>query len=188
MARKVFYSFHYKPDKWRASQVRNMGILEGNQSVVDNEWEKIVRGGDESIKEWISAQLDGRSCVVVLIGSNTAGRKWINYEIMQGWNAGKGVLGIHIHNLLDNNQTQSPRGRNPFEGIEYGDPGRMLSSVVKAYDPPYLTSKYVYDHIITHLTAWVDEAVSIRKNIGTGELWRFDLGRFSTWSPSPAEP
>ena len=188
MARKIFYSYHYKPDKWRALQVRYMGILDGNQPVVDNEWEKITRGGDDCIKKWISAQLDGRSCVVVLIGSNTAGRKWINYEIMQGWNAGKGVLGIHIHNLLDNNQAQSPRGRNPFEGIEYGDSGKKLSSVVKAYDPPYLTSKYVYDHIISHLAAWVDEAVSIRKNFGTGEFWRFDHGGFPTWSPSPGEP
>jgi hypothetical protein len=27
--RKVFYSFHYMPDAWRASQVRNMGVVEG---------------------------------------------------------------------------------------------------------------------------------------------------------------
>lgn len=40
MARKVFYSFFYfKDDNRRASQISNMGIIEGNQSVSDNDWE-----------------------------------------------------------------------------------------------------------------------------------------------------
>ncbi len=30
MARRVFYSFHYKPDVMRVSQVRNIGALEAN--------------------------------------------------------------------------------------------------------------------------------------------------------------
>src|SRR5947209_3168863 len=102
MARKVFFSFHYKPDNWRASQVRNMGLVEGNVPVSDNDWETVTRGGDNAIKKWIDDQLKGRSCAVVLVGANTAGRKWINYEITESWNSGKGLLGIHIHNLRDN--------------------------------------------------------------------------------------
>ena len=31
MARKAFFSFHYQPDNWRVSQVRNIGVIEGNQ-------------------------------------------------------------------------------------------------------------------------------------------------------------
>lgn len=80
MARKVFYSFHFKPDNWRASQVRNMGVIEGNAPVSDNEWEEIKKGGDEAIESWINDQLSGKSCAIVLIGENTAGRKWIEYE------------------------------------------------------------------------------------------------------------
>ena len=33
MARNCFYSFHYKPDNARASQVRNIGVIEGNKLV-----------------------------------------------------------------------------------------------------------------------------------------------------------
>ena len=72
MARRVFYSFHYKPDNWRASQVRNMGVIEGNQAVADNDWETVTKGGDAAIKKWIDDQMVGRSCVVVLIGSAAA--------------------------------------------------------------------------------------------------------------------
>ena len=28
MKRRVFYSFHYDPDNWRAAQVRNIGSIE----------------------------------------------------------------------------------------------------------------------------------------------------------------
>ena len=80
--RQVFYSFHYIPDCWRASQVRNIGVIEGNKPAPDNDWETITRAGDDAIKKWINEQMKYRSCTIVLIGSNTAVRKWINYEII----------------------------------------------------------------------------------------------------------
>ncbi len=162
MARKVFFTFHYKPDNWRASQVRNAGVVEGNQPVSDNEWESITRGGDEAIKRWISGQMSGKSCTVVLIGSATAGRKWIKYEIEKSWNDNKGIVGIYVHNLKDRWGNQSSKGANPFDDFTVN--GKNLSSVVKAYDPPYTTSTYVYDHIKENIEEWVEEAISIRKN------------------------
>jgi hypothetical protein len=94
MARKCFYSFHYKPDNARASQVRNIGVIEGNQPASDNDWESITKGGDDAIKRWIASQLKGKTCAVVLVGSGTANRKWINYEIVKAWDDGLGVVGI----------------------------------------------------------------------------------------------
>ena len=32
--------FYYKEDNWRASQVRNLGVIEGNILVSDNDWEQ----------------------------------------------------------------------------------------------------------------------------------------------------
>src|SRR3954454_23773276 len=123
MARRAFYSFHYVPDNWRASQVRNMGVIEGNRPCSDNDWETVTKGGDAKIKEWIADQLNGKSCVVVLIGTNTAGRKWINHEIIKGWDDGKGVVGVYVHNLQDSGNKQTTKGTNPFAGIKYGDSG-----------------------------------------------------------------
>lgn len=162
MARRVFYSFHYKPDNWRASKVRNIGAIEGNRPATDNDWESITKGGDEKIKKWIAEQMDGKSCVVVLIGSNTAGRKWIKHEIIKGWKDKKEVVGVYVHNLTDRDDKQATKGANPFASIKYGDSGKMLSSIVKAYDPPGATSKGVYAYIEEHLADWVDEAITIR--------------------------
>jgi hypothetical protein len=161
MARRTFFSFHYDADNWRAGQVRNMGVVEGNAPVSDNDWEEVKRGGDAAIEKWIDGQLNGRSCTIVLVGANTAGRKWINYEIRRSWNLGKGIVGIHVHNLLDKDGNQSQKGRNPFD-LTIGD--KKLSSIVKLYDPPYSTSTYVYDYIKQKIADWVEEAVRIRNN------------------------
>ena len=161
MARKCFYSFHYKPDNWRASKVRNIGVIEGNQTVSDNDWEKITKGGDAAIEKWIADQMNGKSCNIVLIGANTAGRKWINYEIIKAWNDKKGVLGIHIHNITNSKRNQSGKGSNPFQSITVGE--RSMADIVKTYDPPDHQSDNVYAYISKNIESWVDEAIEIRK-------------------------
>jgi hypothetical protein len=161
MARKAFYSFHYQPDAWRASKVRNIGVIEGNQSVSDNDWESIKKGGSAAIERWINEQMYGKSCVIVLIGAQTAGRKWINYEIIKGWNDGKGVFGIHIHNLTDRYNQQSAKGANPFSSITVGQ--KPMSSLVQVYDPPYIVSAQVRNYIADNLEAWVENSIAARK-------------------------
>ncbi len=158
--RRVFYSFQYKPDNWRASQVRNIGAIEGNQSVSDNDWESVTKGGDAAIKKWIAEQMKGRSCVIVLIGSDTAGRKWIDHEIMEGWNARMGVLGVHIHGLKDSAEKQSRKGANPFAGTSNNR--KDMSGIIRTYDPPFAQSANVYKHIKSNLESWVEEAIRIR--------------------------
>lgn len=166
MKRRVFFSFHYKPDNWRASQVRNAGIVEGNQPVADNDWETVTKGGDAAIQKWIDEQLSGRSCSVVLIGRETAGRKWINYEIIKSWDGMKGVVGVYIHRLKDIAGNQGTKGHNPFDGITLGtSTGPKLSNLVKAYDPPYSESKDAYKYIADNIQSWVDEAIAIRSKL-----------------------
>ena len=41
----------------------------------------------------------GRTCTIVLVGAETANRKWINYEIVKSWDDRLGVVGIRIHGL-----------------------------------------------------------------------------------------
>ena len=168
MARRVFFSFHYQPDTWRASQVRNMGVVEGNRSVTGNQWETIKRGGDAAIMRWIDNQLSGKSCLVVLIGNATANRKWINYEISKAWNDGKGVVGIYIHKLENQYRQQSKKGHNPFLYVK--SDGLQLSRTVKDYDHPSSISTNVYNHIMSTLADWIEEAILIRS--GYSELYR----------------
>lgn len=161
MKRKTFFSFHFANDSWRASQVRNIGILEGNEPVSDNDWEEVKKKGDKAIENWIDNQLKGRSCTVVLIGAETANRKWIKYEIKKSWELEKGIVGIKIHNLKDQNGNQSVEGENPFEQFSIG--GINMSKIVKVYNPPYNVSTNVYDYIKNNIAGWVEEAIKIRE-------------------------
>ena len=147
MMRKVFYSFHYEKDVFCVQQVRNIGKLEGNPPATPNTWEEIKRKGDKEIRKWIDENLAGKSCLVVLIGEDTAKRKWVKYEIQKAWNEGKGVLGIYIHNL------------NPFEQFEFED-GSKLSNKVNCYDPK---SSDAYNDIADNIEEWIEEAMSIRE-------------------------
>ncbi len=163
MARRVFNTFHYKTDVHRVSQVRQMGVIEGQPILSSNEWEEVKGQGDSAIKAWIEKQMSGKSCSVVLIGKSTAGRKWVDYEIEKAWNDGRGVVGVYIHNLKDLNGSQSSKGNNPFAGFTVGTDKTPLSSIVKSYDPPYSNSTSVYSHIKDNLETWVEEAIEIRK-------------------------
>jgi hypothetical protein len=160
MARQVFHSFHFKPDSHRVSQVRNMGAIEGQPILSGNEWEQVKQQGNAAVENWIAKHMKGRSCVVVLIGAQTAGRKWVNHEIIKGWADEKGVVGVHIHGLKNLAGEQSVKGANPFASLTLGD--KALSSIVKTYNPPYTVSTDVYRHISENLETWVEEAITIR--------------------------
>lgn len=162
MARRVFHSFHYQQDVHRVALVRNMGVIEGQPILSSNDWEAVKKGGAPAIKRWIDQQMAGRSCVIVLIGSQTAGRRWVNYEIEKGWNLGKGVVGVYIHNLKDLSGYQSYKGANPFAGFTVN--GVSLSSIVEAHDPPYTRSTDVYNYIRNSLEGWVEKALQIRSS------------------------
>jgi len=166
MDRKCFYSFHFKPDCWRAATVRNIKAIEGNEPTSDNDWEAITSGPnkDAKITRWIAQQMAGKTCTVVLVGSGTANRKWINQEIAESWNARMGVVGIRIHGLKNNQQQTSAIGANPFDYITLKRIGLPLSAVAKCYDPGGLTSQYRYDWISKHLANAVEEAITIRNS------------------------
>ncbi len=166
MARRCFYSFYYYLDNWRASTVRNIGTIEGNASASDNEWESISSGPnqDEKIRRWIADQMKGRTCTIVLVGTETARRKWINHEIIQSWNEGLGVVGIRIHGLKDRNGDTAAAGDNPFDFITHGPTRMPLSSIVKCYNPTGSTSQDRYAWISKHLSNAVEEAIKIRNS------------------------
>ncbi|KKB51169.1 hypothetical protein HMPREF1212_01899 [Parabacteroides sp. HGS0025] len=157
--RQFFYSFHYDNDVFRVQQIRNIGALEENKPVSANEWETVKKGGDAAIKRWIDDNMKYKSCLVVLIGSETASRPWVDYEIRKAWNDGKGVLGIYIHNLKCPRNGKCRQGANPFDNIYFTDGKTKLSSVVKTYNP---NSFDAYNDIANNLENWIEAAISAR--------------------------
>ena len=154
--RQVFFSFEYNKDNWRAGQVRNMGKVDNSSTFSDNDWEEVKSKSDTKIKEWIDSQMAKRSCLVVLIGTTTSGRKWINYEIQKAYELRKGIVGIYIHGLKDSVGNQTTKGSNPFY---IGEENKRLSNYVTCFDSSYKSSTYVYDDIKENIEQLIEDAI-----------------------------
>ena len=157
-SRQVFYSFHFDNDVMRVQQIRNIGVIEDNKPVSANDWEDVKKKGKDAIEKWIDDNMKYRSCVVVLVGEETANRPWVQYEIIKGWNDNKGVLGIYIHNIKCPRNGKCSQGKNPFDNVNFKD-GRKLSSVVKCFNP---SSTDAYNDIAKNLEAWIEDAIAVR--------------------------
>jgi hypothetical protein len=162
MARRVFFSFHFAGDFWRTQQVRNINALEGQSLCTPNEWEQVKGRGSAAIEKWIDEQMSGKTCVVVLVGSETAERPWVLHEISKGWNNKRGVLGIRIDRLLDENQKSSTPGANPFLRINFTGTSRTLDGLAPLKSPAGADSKGIYASIANNIEQWIEEAITIR--------------------------
>jgi hypothetical protein len=156
--RQVFYSFHYDNDVMRVQQIRNIGVLEGNTPVSPNEWETIKKSGDKAVEKWINDNMNYKSCVIVLVGEETANRPWVKFEIKRAWELGKGLLGIYIHNIKDPRTGTCRQGKNPFE--QFTVEGKKLSELVKCYNP---SSNDAYNDIAEHIDSWIESAIKSRQ-------------------------
>lgn len=158
MARKVFFSFHYKRDAVRAAQVRNSNVvtnkaIETSEFIDAADWESIKRNGPEAVKRWIANQLHGTSVTVVLIGAETSKRDWIKYEIEESLKRGNGLLGVYVHNCPLWDKSCDTKGVNPFDNITITRNGatQRLSQLYKTYD-------WVYEDGRNNLGNWIEAA------------------------------
>jgi hypothetical protein len=142
MARKVFFSFHYQRDLWRVNVVRNSGVIDGVSAAGFHDaslWEETKRKGEDAVKRLIDSGLNGTSVTVVLIGAETAGRKYVTYEIEKSIACGNGLLGIYINNIKDKDGRTDPAGAAPAALSKSGAPlytweyGKLGEWVEKAY-------------------------------------------------------
>ena len=106
--------------------------------------------------------MNGKSCTIVLVGSQTAERDWVKYEIKRSWELGKALLGIRIHGLKDNAGNISTNGKNPFDCFSIK--GKSLTDIVKCRDPAGYSSQDKYNTIATNISSWIEEAIRIRSN------------------------
>ena len=130
MARRTFFSFDYDQDVWRANVVRNSGALnkEDIEFIDGSLWEDVKPQGNAAIKKLIDDRLARASVTAVLIGAKTASSSWVKYEIEESMRLGKGLFGVHIYKIEDQNGKESTKGANPLPGkykvyLWYNDKG-----------------------------------------------------------------
>ncbi|MFB8386910.1 TIR domain-containing protein [Microbacterium sp. NPDC055910] len=142
MARRVFFSFHFQRDIFRANVVRNSWVTRDREAAGFFDaslWEEAQTKGDAAVRAIIAAGLRNTSVTVVLIGKETASRPYVKYEIEQSIARGNGLLGIRIEKIKDIRGNVDDAGPNPLP----------------AGYPMYLWNK---DDGYTNLGVWVERA------------------------------
>ena len=83
-------------------------------------WEESKKKGDAVIKKMIDDALLGTSVTVVLIGYETAYRKFVKYEIDRSIEKGNGILPLRVHNISGNNRLTDSAGPLPQPILDGG--------------------------------------------------------------------
>ncbi len=155
MARKVFFSFHFDRDIWRVGQVRNAWLTKPDREEAGYwdkaKWEQVKRQGDDAIKSWINNSLNGTSVTVLLIGSETSTRRWVQHELWRSYERGNGMVGITIHNIKDKFGTPDAPGSIAVPVFQQDGQTHYFSELYPVYD-------WVLDNGYTNIGSWVEQA------------------------------
>ncbi len=126
MARRTFFSFHYKPDVTRACVVRNAWVTKIKQGDREDArffdgavFEASQRESDESLKRFLRDGLKNTSVTCVLVGAETCLRRWVRYEIFRSFMCGNGILAVRIHTIGALNSPSVVASGNPFDSLAF---------------------------------------------------------------------
>ena len=106
-----------------------------------------------SHKKMIDDGLFGTSVTAILIGQETAGRKYVDYEIKRSVERGNGIIGIYIHKIANIDGSTDRQGHNPLDDWTIKQNGRdvMLSSIYATYD-------WKTNNGYNNFSSWVEKA------------------------------
>jgi MTH538 TIR-like domain (DUF1863) len=126
MARRTFFSFHYKPDVSRAWVVRNSWVTKVAQGSREDAgffdssvFEANQRESDDALKRFLREGLENTTVTCVLVGAQTCLRRWVRYEIFRSFIRGNGLLAIRIHTIGSLHSPPTASGDNPFDCLAF---------------------------------------------------------------------
>lgn len=135
MARRVFFSFHYKDViEFRANVVRKHWVAKPDREEAGyfdaSIWEEAQKTNNLGLTRLINGALENTSATCVLVGSQTYARPWVRYEIVKSISRGNHVFAVHINKIKGKDQLTKSNGPNPFDflSLRYSDDGKKSRS------------------------------------------------------------
>lgn len=159
MRRKVFFSFHYKRDSHRVSQIRNCQVVsnaakfERTPFLDKAEFEQVKK--TKGIQKWIDENMTNTSVVVVCYGLETSTRPWVKYELQKAHRDGRGIVAINTSGMQTMQKEVDPSGKNP-----------LVTTLDEKGVPLFLNEKYLSYHWLnddgrTYIGDWIEKAAKL---------------------------
>lgn len=122
MARRVFFSFHYKDViEFRANVVRKHWVVKPDREEAGyfdaSIWEEAQKTNDLGLTRLINGALDNTSATCILVGSQTYARPWVRYEIIKSICRGNRVFAVHINQIKGKDQLTKSEWPQPYSTI-----------------------------------------------------------------------
>lgn len=132
MTRRVFISYQHE-DRKKANGFR---ILRWNKNV-DVEFQDrhllspVDSTNDDYIKRKIREEMKGTSTTVVIVGKETKNSDWVDYEIEQSIEEGKGLVAIKAHDDVTDDDVPDKIQENGGEVLDW-NPDEFADSIERA--------------------------------------------------------
>ena len=99
-------------------------------------WGDATLAGPATIKRLLAGALADTSVTCVLIGPQTAGRRWVRYEIIESIQRRNLLVGVRISGIPDKAQKTVTAGKNPFEelAVAIADDGQSVKVLQYAHN------------------------------------------------------
>jgi hypothetical protein len=191
MAKRVFFSFHYKDvAELRANVVRNSWLTKPDRQAAGffdaSIWEEAKKQSDLALKRLINGGVDGTTNTCVLVGSETYARPWVRYEIFKSLLRGNHLFAVHINSIKGKDQLTKPLGQNPFDYLSVrfaadGKTGELVEWKEKEWVPyTQIDGKAVHD--VRAPAGYAGKSVQLKDLYKTWD-WVADDGynNFSNW-------
>ncbi len=149
----VFFSFHYSYDYDRIKTLTAIwNSLPGcsmTPFISAEQIAEMMEIGLPSIHQWIEEEISQADAVIVLIGSESYGRYFIEYEIREAVLQKKPVYGLFIHQIPDKAGMTDKKGKSPldseyphYDWTEDRGTENILSWTSEAIENPCGTKEY----------------------------------------------
>ena len=135
---KVYFS--HDLDEPRADVVRNHWLSQPGREEAGFfdalTWGDATMAGPGTIKRLLANALNNTSVTCVLIGSQTSGKRWVRYEIVESIQRRNLLIGVHINGIPDKRQQTKSMGPNPFEqlALAVSDEGSSIKVLQYAHN------------------------------------------------------
>jgi hypothetical protein len=153
LAHKVFVSYHHENDQAKADYLKTQ--YGANNTLLDRSLDEEIDSDDDDyiLSQIRTNHLKDSTVTIVLIGSETSGRKWVDWEIYSslrpyGSRTRNGLLGIYLPTAGDT-------------------PARLQDNITSGYAVTMDWSK-----ISTQLDSKIEEAFANRSKADLVQNWR----------------
>jgi hypothetical protein len=125
MNRRIYLDFDLENDLWRVDQLRSqlLGPAADQAGFFDpKEYEELLRQDTDALRQRIAERIAGTSVTLILIGTESASRPFVQLGIEESIAHQNGFVGIHIHAMDDELGAPSQSGPQPTLPAELAFP------------------------------------------------------------------